>query len=66
MDPVIAVRRIIQPPIVIVSYDDCIGVIAVMAADIVARHIVAVIHISERWPRVIVERTVSSPIMRAR
>ena len=66
VDPVIAVRRIIETPIIIVAYDDRIGVIAIMASDIIARHIVAIIHVSERWPRVIVEWTVSTPIRGAR
>lgn len=66
MDPVIAARRVIEAPIIIVSYDDRIGVIAVMTSDIIARHIMAIIHISERWPRVIIEWTVSTPVMGAR
>ena len=66
MDPVIAARRVIEAPIIIVAYDDCIGVIAVMASDIVARHVVAIIHVSERWPRVVIEWAVSTPIMGAR
>ena len=65
-DPVIAVRRIIEPPIIIVAYDDRIGVIAIMASDEIARHIVAIIHVSERWPRIIVEWTVPTPIIGAR
>ena len=63
VDPVIPVRRVIQPPIIIVAYDDRIGVITVMSADMVARHIVAIIHVSEGRPRIVIERTVSTPII---
>ena len=66
VDPVIAMWRVIEAPIIIISDNDCVRVVAVIAANIVARHIVAIIHVSERWPRVIVEWTVSTPIIGAR
>jgi hypothetical protein len=63
VDPVIPMRRVIQSPIIIVAYDDRIGVITVMSADMVARHIVTIIHVSEGRSRVVIERTVSTPII---
>lgn len=62
VDPVIAMRRVIKAPIIIVSDDDRVRVVAVISTDIIARHIVAIIHVSERRARVIIERTVSTPV----
>ena len=66
MDPMIAMRRVIEAPIIVITDDDRVGVIAVISANVIARHIVAIIHKSEGWPRVIVEWTVPAPVKRTR
>ena len=66
MDPVITVRWIIKAPIIIVAYDDRIGVVPIMTPDPVARDIAAVIDKAKGRARVIIERTVSTPIIGAR
>lgn len=66
VDPVIAVWRVIEAPIIIVANYDRVGVIAVISANVIARHIVTIIHKPEGWPRVIVEWTVSTPVTGAR
>ena len=66
VDPVIAARRIIEPPIIIVAYDDRIGVVPIMTTDPVTRDIAAVIDKAKGRARVIIERTVSTPIIGAR
>ena len=64
--PVIAVRRIIQAPIIIITNDDRITVVAIMAANPVTWHVIAIIHEAESWPRIIIERSVPVIIIGAR
>ena len=66
MHPVIAVRRIIKTPIAIVTDYDRMIMVSVMTPDPVARDIAAIIDVPEGWPRIIVERSVTTPIEGAR
>ena len=66
MHPVIAVRRLIKTPIVVITDDDRIGVIAIIPANPITRDIMPVIDVPEGWPRVIIEWTVATPIIGAR
>ena len=50
MHPVVAIWRFVEAPIIIISDDDRIIVVAIVTANPVARHIVAVIHEPEGWP----------------
>ena len=50
-----AVWRIIQAPIIIVADDDRIRVVAIVAANVIARYIVAIVDIPEGRPRIIAE-----------
>ena len=62
MDPVITIRRLVQTPIIIITDDDCVVVIAIMPANPVSRHIMAIIDEAERWPRIVIEWTVATPV----
>lgn len=66
MDPVIAVWRIIETPIIIVANDDRVIMVAIISTNLIVRHIVAIIDIAEGWPRIIIERSVTTPIPGAR
>lgn len=66
MDPVIAIRRFIQAPIIVVPDDDRIGVVTVMAANPVSRYVVGIVHEAESRPRVVIEWSVTTIVERAR
>lgn len=63
--PVIAMRRIIEAPIVIITDDNRIGVIAVITANPIGWDIMPVIDEPESWPRIVIERPVSTPVIGA-
>ena len=66
MDPVITIRRLVQAPIIVITDDDRVIVVAIMSTNPVIRHIVSVIDKPKGRPRVVMERTVSTIIERAR
>ena len=66
VDPVIAIWRIIETPIIIVAYDDRVIMVAYVSTVPILGHIAAIIDIAEGRPRIIVARLMPPPIPGAR
>ena len=49
MDPVMAIWRLIETPIIIVADNDRIIVVAIVSANAIARDIITVIDEAKRW-----------------